>query len=97
MSTGIYYRKTLFYIIYLILLIFLPALLLKIALQSKGKFLQQLTRHSVRLLVGDFLVIREFLVLRDMSFDTPTEFPHSGKSIIYITMFGFVVINFRQK
>jgi len=58
-------------------------LLLKIALHSKGKFLQQLTRHSVRLLVGDFLVIREFLVLRYVSFDTLTEFPHSGKSIIY--------------
>jgi len=49
----------------------------------------------VRLLVGDFLVIREFLVLRYKSFDTLTESPHSGKSItkfisLYNMMFGVV-------
>jgi len=63
----------------------LPALLLKIALHSKGKFFQQLTKHSVRLLVDDFLVISEFLGLRYWSFDTLTEFPQSGRSTKYVT------------
>jgi len=69
----------------------LPALLLKIALHFKGKFLQQLTKHSVRLLVDDFLVISEFLGLRYWSFDTLTESPQSGRSTKYYVR-GYSII-----